>query len=95
LKFISLVTSKSNPKAALNNFLKQLKRVLLPVKVLEKSIPIIDNGGTRSVKDRRQCSIMDHTPERRSGKERRSGFDRRNIQNFRGEMAIERRELFR
>lgn len=65
------------------------------MKVLEKSTPIIDDGGTRSGKDRRQFSIMDHTPERRSDKERRSGVDRRNIQNFRGEIAIERGELFR
>jgi hypothetical protein len=49
----------------------------------------------RSGADRRQYNIMDNTSERRSGKERRSGIDRRKIQNFRGEKAIERRELFR
>jgi len=54
-----------------------------------------DNGGTRSVADRRQYRIIDYKPERRSGKERRSGVDRRKEQNFRGEKAIERRDLFR
>ena len=65
------------------------------MKVSEKSTRINDNGGTRSGADRRQYNIMDNTSERRSGKERRSGIDRRKIQNFRGEKAIERMELFR
>ena len=65
------------------------------MKVSEKNTRINDNGGTRSGTDRRQYNIMDNTSERRSGKERRSGIDRRKIQNFRGEKAIERRELFR
>lgn len=54
-----------------------------------------DNGGTRSGADRRQYTTVDYTSERRSGKERRSGADRRRGENSRGEMAIERRELFR
>jgi hypothetical protein len=36
-----------------------------------------DNGGRRSGIDRRQFSYTAHIPERRSGKERRSGLDRR------------------
>ena len=36
-----------------------------------------DNGGRRLGSDRRQFSYTMHIPERRSGKERRSGFDRR------------------
>jgi hypothetical protein len=36
-----------------------------------------DNGGRRSGGDRRQFSYTQHIPERRSGKERRSGLDRR------------------
>jgi len=36
-----------------------------------------DNGGRRTGIDRRQFSYTAHFPERRSGKERRSGFDRR------------------
>ena len=36
-----------------------------------------DNGGRRSGIDRRQFSFTQHIPERRSGKERRSGLDRR------------------
>lgn len=36
-----------------------------------------DNGGRRSGIERQQFSYTAHIPERRSGKERRSGFDRR------------------
>ena len=36
-----------------------------------------DNGGRRTGIDRRQFSFTAHIPERRSGKERRGGFDRR------------------
>ena len=36
-----------------------------------------DNGGRRLGADRRQFSYNHHIPERRSGKDRRSGFDRR------------------
>ena len=65
------------------------------MKVSEKTTRINDNGGTRSGADRRQYTIMSYTPERRCGKERRGGGERRKGQNFRGEKAIERRELFR
>jgi hypothetical protein len=42
------------------------------------ALPILpDNGGRRLGVDRRQFSYDFHIPERRSGKERRSGFDRR------------------
>ena len=56
---------------------------------------IIDNGGTRSGRDRRKFKIMDHNPERRTGQERRNGVDRRRDQISRGNLAIERREQFR
>lgn len=36
-----------------------------------------DNGGRRLGIDRREFSYTAYIPERRSGKERRSGFDRR------------------
>jgi len=65
------------------------------VDISEQITRINDNGGTRSEADRRQYKIIDYKPERRSGKERRSGVDRRKGQKFRGEKAIERRELFR
>jgi hypothetical protein len=38
---------------------------------------IIDNGGTRSGKDRRKLTIINYNPERRTGRERRNGMDRR------------------
>jgi hypothetical protein len=37
----------------------------------------IDNGGRRLVDDRRQFLYTLHIPERRTGAERRSGWDRR------------------
>jgi len=40
-------------------------------------LTLLDNGGRRLVVDRRQFSYTLHIPERRSGKERRSGLDRR------------------
>ena len=63
--------------------------------ISEKITVMNDNGGTRSVEDRRKYGTIDYKPERRSAKERRSGVDRRKRQTFRDEMAIERRELFR
>ena len=38
---------------------------------------LTDNGGRRSGIERRQFSYDFHIPERRSGKDRRSGLDRR------------------
>lgn len=55
----------------------------------------IDNGGSRSGRDRRKFTIIDYDPERRSGQERRNGIDRRKDQMYRGDLAIERREKFK
>lgn len=41
------------------------------------TLPVKDNGGRRSGKNRREFSYSDHTPERRSFNVRRSGLDRR------------------
>jgi hypothetical protein len=38
---------------------------------------MMDQGGRRSGKERRQFVYSGHIPERRSGRERRSGLDRR------------------
>ena len=38
---------------------------------------LLDNGGSRSGRDRRQSRLPFTGKERRSGKERRKGFDRR------------------
>ena len=65
------------------------------MKISEKITRKNDNGGTRSGADRRQYTTVDYASERRSGNERRKGIDRRINQDFRGERAIERRELFR
>jgi hypothetical protein len=57
-----------------------------------KSI-IDDNGGNRTGIDRRQFEYTAFIPERRSGIERRKGFDRRNSIVFRKES--ERRSIFK
>ena len=60
-----------------------------------------DNGGTRSGTDRRKFQYTAYIPERRSGKNRRKGFDRRSPiprrrsehganQNYREAYPIER-----
>jgi hypothetical protein len=56
---------------------------------------IIDNGGTRSGRDRRKLKVINYYPERRTSQERRNGVDRRRRQISRGKLAIERREKFR
>jgi hypothetical protein len=44
---------------------------------LVNEINIADNGGRRKNSDRRQFSYTCHIPERRSGRDRRAGEDRR------------------
>ncbi len=44
--------------------------------IVEQQISL-DNGGRRSGGDRRNYSYTLHIPERRKGKDRRSGYDRR------------------
>jgi hypothetical protein len=43
----------------------------------EKKLRIIDNGGNRVAPERRQLEYTAYIPERRSGRDRRRGFDRR------------------
>jgi len=58
-------------------------------------IDINDNGGSRSGRDRRKLTIINHNPERRIDQERRSLMDRRKDQRDRGELVVERRDNFR
>jgi hypothetical protein len=54
-----------------------------------------DKGGRRRVPDRRQFSSSSHFPERRNLRHRRSGNDRRNLQNLKMRKKIERRRMFK
>ncbi|MDY6789761.1 MAG: hypothetical protein SWH54_00700 [Thermodesulfobacteriota bacterium] len=63
------------------------------INTLKKEIFKNDNGGRRSGEDRREFAYSDYTPERRSFKERRSGFDRR-IELCLEKIATERRKYF-
>ena len=54
-----------------------------------------DNGGLRSGGDRRNRTVDDYPNDRRSGRERRDGFDRRRNPRPRYIQARERRLCFR
>ena len=57
-----------------------------------------DNGGTRFGIDRRKFQYTDYIPEKRSGRDRRKGFDRRSpIARRRGaerRVSLNQREVF-
>ena len=55
----------------------------------------IDRGGRRRLPDRRQFSSSDHFPERRNLRHRRSGTDRRTLQNQKVRKKLERRKMFK
>jgi len=55
----------------------------------------LDRGGRRRLADRRQFSSSDHFPERRNLHHRRSGIDRRRIQNQTVRKKLERRQIFK
>jgi hypothetical protein len=54
-----------------------------------------DRGGRRRLADRRQFASSDHFPERRNLHHRRSGSDRRRIQNQTVRKKLERRQMFK
>jgi len=56
---------------------------------------IKDEAGKRSGIVRRVFLYTIHIPERRSGKERRKGLDRRNKKGFRFPIDFERRAAFK
>ncbi|MBT8357523.1 MAG: hypothetical protein HKO79_03905 [Desulfobacterales bacterium] len=60
---------------------------------VKNQFPAHDNGGRRSGEDRREFTYSHYTPERRSLKERRSGFDRR-IKLYLEKITLDRRENF-
>ena len=59
------------------------------------SQPVNDNGGRRLDIERRQYCYLVHIPERRSGKHRRSGIDRRKGRGAKLENNKERRVIFK
>ena len=56
---------------------------------------VTDRGGRRRLPDRRQFSSSEHFPERRNLRYRRSGNDRRFLQNLKMRKKIERRRVFK
>ena len=59
------------------------------------ALVISDNGGRRSGIERRLFSYSIHIPELRSGKDRRSGIDRRSERVLKLPIEIERRAAFK
>ncbi len=52
-------------------------------------------GGRRTCIERRQFSYIVHVPERRSGKDHRSGLDRRSEKSKMRQNGVERRAVFK
>ena len=61
----------------------------------EHATNIKDRGGRRRLADRRNFSSSEHFPERRVLRYRRSGNDRRTLQNQKIRKKSERRRLFK
>jgi hypothetical protein len=73
----------------------------------DKELKMNDNGGTRFGTDRRKFKYTAYIPEKRSGRDRRKGFDRRSsitrrrgaerrsILTNRESYPVERRDVFR
>ena len=61
----------------------------------EDATHIKDRGGRRRLADRRKFSSSEHFPERRGLRHRRSGNDRRKLQNQKIRKKSERRRLFK
>ena len=61
----------------------------------EDTTDIKDRGGRRRLADRRKFSSSEHFPERRVLRYRRSGNDRRTIQNQKIRKRSERRRLYK
>ncbi|MGD2271803.1 MAG: hypothetical protein PVI06_15480 [Desulfobacterales bacterium] len=55
-------------------------------------IAMMDNGGRRLRVDRRKVVVTGYSPERRSGKDRRTGLDRRSVKKMKIKPGRERRK---
>jgi len=62
--------------------------------VLDGLVPLIDNGGTRTGRDRRRDIKLKRNLDRRRRRDRRSGADRRRSTNSRRPKGLERRTVF-
>ena len=89
LLFFILATPKNNKQS------EQDTKLISPLaKGHATYVPhIVDNGGTRLGIDRRIFEYSAYIPERRSGRDRRKGFDRRNSIVLRRDS--ERRNVFK
>lgn len=89
LLFLILTTPQNTNQS------EQGKKLVSPLAKVRATYTLymVDNGGTRLGIDRRIFEYSAYIPERRSGKDRRKGFDRRNSMVLRRES--ERRNAFK
>lgn len=107
LLFLILTSPQKTKQSEQETPLFSLAKKARPLYNMVLELKMTDNGGTRLGIDRRQYHYTAYIPEKRSGMDRRKGFDRRseitrrrgserrNDLNHRGPYPIERREIFR
>ena len=63
--------------------------------LLRKKETIKDRGGRRSGDDRRSLFFSEYSPEKRSGQDRRTGSDRRNLENVKRRGRLDLSDAFK
>jgi hypothetical protein len=95
LLFLILTSTQNTKKDENENQVFNSGRKPRPLYNMKMEFKLADNGGTRLGIDRRKIHYTAYIPEKRSGMERRKGFDRRLSLNHRGSCPIERRAIIR
>ena len=93
LLFLILRTPQNLKKPEQSKKLISLSAEVRATYMAVNELIMVDNGGTRLGIDRRNFEYSAYIPERRSGRDRRKGFDRRNSIVLRRES--ERRNVFK
>lgn len=93
LLFLILRTPQNLKKPEQSKKLISLSAEVRATYMAVNELIMVDNGGTRLGIDRRNFEYSAYIPERRSGRDRRKGFDRRNSIVLRSES--ERRNVFK
>jgi len=93
LLFLILRTPQNLKKPEQSKKLISLSAEVRATYMAVNELIMVDNGGSRLGIDRRNFEYSAYIPERRSGRDRRKGFDRRNSIVLRRES--ERRNVFK
>ncbi len=107
LLFLILSSSQNTKQDEKDDQLFSPATKVRPLFNMRMELKIVDNGGTRLGIDRRKFHYTAYAPEKRSGIDRRKGFDRRRLMgrdigadyrnslNHRRPYSSERRDIFR